>query len=65
MSFTSERYFAMESVRYVEIGLMLSGGTIGTNLTVTILPAEQSPISAIGMSVIRTYVELYHYYCNI
>ena len=56
--FTSKTYFAMESMRYVEIGVMLSGGTIGTTLTVTVLPSEQSPISAMGMSVICRIVPL-------
>ena len=48
----------MESMEYVEIGVMLSSGTIGTTLTVTVLPSEQSPISAMGMSVICRIIPL-------
>ena len=47
----------MESMGYVEVGVMLSSG-IGATLTVIVIPSEQSPISAMGMSVICRIIPL-------
>ena len=38
----------MESEGYVPVGVMLSGGTSTTPITVIVTPTEQSPISAMG-----------------
>ena len=48
LNFTLEQYIVMESEGYVPVGVMLSGGTSTTPITVIVTPTEQSPISAMG-----------------
>ena len=55
LDFTLEQYTVMESAGYVAIGIMLSGGISTSSITVVVTPTEQSPISAIGRSCVRTY----------
>ena len=51
VNFTLEQYVVMESEGYVPVGVMLSGGTSTTPITVIVTPTEQSPISAMGKYV--------------
>ena len=48
LDFTLEQYIVMESEGYIPIGIMLSGGTAISSITVLVTPAEQSPLSATG-----------------
>ena len=56
VQFTLEQYIVMESVGYVEVGVMLSGGTSTTPITVIVTPMLQSQISTMGEQYNYTYV---------
>ena len=48
MDFALEQYNAVEADGFVEVEIILSGGTSSTPITVTIIPTVKSPISATG-----------------
>ena len=52
ISFSQEEYTAVESVGYVRIRVISSGGRSNNPVVLTVIPAEQSPISGSG----RLYV---------
>lgn len=57
--FALEQHNTLESVGFVEIGVMLSGGTFGSQITVIIRPTEQSPTSATGNTCNAYYLHMY------
>ena len=42
VAFTFEKYVVMESEEYVEIGMRLLGGSVGTSITATVTPIGHS-----------------------
>ena len=48
VQFGLEQYIVMETEGYVPVGVMLSGGTSTTPITVIVTPTEQSPMFEIG-----------------
>jgi len=42
VAFTFEKYVVMESEEYVEIGIRLLGGSVGTSITANITTIEHS-----------------------
>ena len=48
VQFGLEQYIVMETEGYVPVGVMLSGGTSTTPITVIVTPTEQSSMFEIG-----------------
>ena len=49
INFLWKEYSTVESVGYVEITVVLSGGVSNDSITLTVTPNEQSPVSATGI----------------
>ena len=54
VNFSRKDYTAVETEGFVEIRIILSGGTSNISITLTVTPTEHSPISAMG----RLYVQI-------
>ena len=48
MQFSQANYFGLETIGIVTINLLLRGGTSTNDITVTVIPSDQSPVSAEG-----------------
>ena len=48
VQFSSRSYTASESSGNISVTLSLEGGTSSSNITVIVLPSDQSPVSAEG-----------------
>ena len=48
MQFSQTNYFDIETSGMVTVTLLLGGGTSSNDITVTVMPSDQSPISAEG-----------------
>ena len=51
MEFTSRQFTGSESSGFIEVVVGIPRGTSNTPITVTVTPAEQSPVSAMGAYV--------------
>ena len=48
MQFSQSTFSASESIGKISVTLLLEGGTSDSNISVTVIPSDQSPISAEG-----------------
>ncbi|XP_065905004.1 uncharacterized protein [Dysidea avara] len=51
MQFSQSTFSASESIGKISVTLLLEGGTSDSNISVTVIPSDQSPISAEGNGV--------------
>ena len=49
MEFTSAKFVGSESSGFIEVIVIITGGSSSTPITVTVTPSVQSPVSAMGM----------------
>ena len=48
MQFSKSTYISSERSRGIPVTLILGGGVLPTKITVTVIPSDQSPVSAKG-----------------
>ena len=49
MGFTLAKFVGSESSGFIEVIVIITGGSSSTPITVTVTPSVQSPVSAMGM----------------
>ena len=51
VEFASAQFNGSESSGFIEVAVIITGGTSTTPITVTVTPTEQTPLSAMGKLV--------------
>ena len=51
VEFASGQFTGSESSGFIEVIVRVTGGVSGAPITVTVIPSEQSPVSAMGKFV--------------
>ena len=57
VQFSKSKYISSERSRGIPVMLILGGGTSSNKITVTVIPSDQSPVSAEG----KEHLSNYHY----